>query len=60
MEINTGEGKSEVISPSDDVWELIDDDGAVELSFSCGCKMAYFLEYHGQTSQPWTFLINLI
>ena len=33
LEINTGEGKSEVISPSDDVWELLDGDGAMELSF---------------------------
>ena len=40
LEINTGEGKSEVISPSDDVWELIDGDGAVELSFSCGVHLS--------------------
>ena len=32
LEINTGEGKSEVISPLDDTWELLDDDGEVELS----------------------------
>ena len=30
--INTGEGKSEVISPQDEVWDLFDDEGSLELS----------------------------
>ena len=32
LEVNTGEGKSEVISPNDDLWEIFDLDGNVELS----------------------------
>ena len=32
LEVNTGEGKSEVISPDDDLWELLDVNGNVELS----------------------------
>ena len=32
LEVNTGDGKSEVISPTDDIWEILDDDGEVELS----------------------------
>ena len=32
LEINTGDGKSEVISPNDDFWEILGEDGEVELS----------------------------
>ena len=32
LEINTGEGKSEVISPGEEDWVLLDGDGEVELS----------------------------
>ena len=32
LEINTAEGKSEVISPGDDFWDILDMDGEVELS----------------------------
>ena len=32
LEINTGEGKSEIISPADDVWDIVDDVGAVSLT----------------------------
>ena len=32
LDINTGEGKSEVISPDDEDWKLFNDDGEVELS----------------------------
>ena len=33
LAINTGEGKSEVISPSDEDWDILDDNGEVSLSF---------------------------
>ena len=32
LEINTGTGKSEVISPSDEVWDILDDGGDVALT----------------------------
>ena len=32
LEINTGEGKTEVISPDNDTWDILDDDGEVVLS----------------------------
>ena len=32
LEINTGEGKTEVISPDIDTWDILDDDGEVVLS----------------------------
>ena len=32
LEINTGEGKSEVVSPSDEDWDILDDNGEVSLS----------------------------
>ena len=32
LEINTGQGKTEVISPTDDLWDILDYDGTVELS----------------------------
>lgn len=32
LEMNTGEGKSEVISPCDDPWDILNDDGDIELS----------------------------
>ena len=32
LEINTGEGKSEIVSPHEDVWDILDDKGEVALS----------------------------
>ena len=47
LEINTGEGKSEVISPDDETWDLLDDDGDVELSLRQVLQYKYLgLETH--------------
>jgi hypothetical protein len=32
LEVNTGEGKTELVSPSDDLWDILEVDGNVELS----------------------------
>ena len=32
LEINTAEGKSEIVSPADDVWDIVGDDGEVSLT----------------------------
>ena len=32
LEINTGEGKSEIISPTEDVWDILDNEGEVCLT----------------------------
>ena len=34
LQINTGAGKSEVVSPSDENWDILDDDGEAELSLN--------------------------
>ena len=41
LEINTGEGKSEVISPSDDAWDILNGDGDVELSLRTVLQYKY-------------------
>ena len=41
LEINTGEGKSEVVSPGDDLWEILDDQGNVELSLRQVIEYSY-------------------
>ena len=48
LEINTGEGKSEVMSPDNDRWELFDDDGGLELSLRQVLEYKYLgLETNG-------------
>ena len=39
--INTGEGKSEVVSPTDDVWEIFDAHGNLDLSLRQVLKYTY-------------------
>ena len=41
LDINTGDGKSEVISPGEDLWELFDQDGSVELSLRQVLEYSY-------------------
>ena len=47
LEINTGEGKSEVISPNDEVWDILDDEGDVALTLRQVLQYKYLgLESH--------------
>ena len=39
--INNGEGKFKVISPGDELWEIIDDQGIVDLSLRQVIKYSY-------------------
>ena len=41
LEVNTGEGKTEVVSPGDDFWEIFDDEGNVELSLRQVVEYSY-------------------
>ena len=41
LEVNTGAGKSEVVSPTDDIWEILDNDGAVDLSLKQVIEYTY-------------------
>ena len=41
LEVNTGDGKSEVVSPTDDVWEILDNSGAVDLSLKQVMEYTY-------------------
>jgi hypothetical protein len=39
--VNTGEGKTEVVSPTDDLWEIFDHEGVVELSLRRVVEYSY-------------------
>ena len=41
LEVNTGEGKTEVVSPTDDLWEIFDPEGVVELSLRRVVEYSY-------------------
>ena len=41
LEVNTGDGKTEVVSPGDDLWEIFDGDGNVELSLRQVVEYSY-------------------
>ena len=41
LEVNTGDGKSEVVSPTDDLWEILDSEGSVDLSLKQVIEYTY-------------------
>ena len=41
LDINTGEGKSEIISPTEDVWDILDDEGEVVITLRQVLKYKY-------------------